>query len=96
MRLNSLSDKYRVMTRGTDPDTLLRLVITGVIAILLIPAIVSIAGAKRDAVFELLSTAIGLDGPWEIQAVIIAVAVILFISIPTWGILHAVYHSTGR
>lgn len=79
---------------GSDAETIIKLLIFGFIAILLIPVILTIAAAKREVVFDLIATAITVDGPWEIRGILVMVALIVFLAIPTWGILLIVYRNT--
>lgn len=77
-----------------DPKTLIGLFFF--IAVLLIPVIVELAAAKRTIVGSILWTGFGVDGGWEIKLVFVALAAIVFLSIPTWGIMRAIFRSSVR
>jgi len=77
-----------------DPDSIFRLSIFGLIALFLLPAIFTIAAAKRQVAFDLIATAITLNGAWGIQGILIMVALLIFLAIPTWGLLLIVYRNT--
>jgi len=78
-----------------DPDTIFRLFVFGLIALFLLPAISTIAAAKREVAFDLITTAIMLDGAWEVRGILLMVAVLVFLAIPTWGLLLTVYRNTA-
>lgn len=79
-----------------DPVKLVQLGIFFFLAVLLLPVIVELAAAKRTIVGSILWTGLGVDGGWEIKLVFVLFAAIVFLSIPTWGILRALFHSSVR
>ena len=79
---------------NADSDAMFHLVRFGVIAIFLLPVIATIAAAKREVAFDLIATAITLDAAWEVQAIVITVALMIFLAIPTWGLLLRFYRDT--
>ena len=78
-----------------DLDSIFRLFIFGLIALFLLPAIFTIGAAKREVAFDLIATAIMLDGAWEVRGILITVALLVFLAIPTWGLLLNVYRNTA-
>lgn len=80
----------RLEMANIDPETLLKLIAAGFIAMLLLPAIGAIADAKRTAVSDVIDTAMTTDAGWEIKGLLILVALLIVVAIPTWGLLATV------
>ncbi|WP_338006298.1 hypothetical protein [Natronoglomus mannanivorans] len=80
----------------SDPMFYVRLGLIFVVAVYLIPVIVEISAAKRTAVGSILSTAFTINGGWELRFIYILVAVLVMISIPSWGLLKILFEDSHR
>ena len=58
------------------------------VAPVLIVVISELSSAKWDAIGSVLKIGTSVDGGWEIRLIFLALAGLLLVSIPTWGILR--------
>ena len=72
-------------------QTLVSLFVSCIVALHLIPVIMEISSAKRTIVISIISTGLNTDSGWELKLIFFGLAIIVAVSIPTWGLLKAVF-----
>ncbi len=74
-----------------SPKALVSLFLSFFVALHLIPVILEISSAKRTVVSSIISTGLNTDAGWEIKSIFLAVALLVTVSIPTWGLLKIAF-----
>ena len=76
-----------------SPQALVSLFVSFIVALHLIPVIMEISSAKRIIVISIISTGLNTDSGWELKLIFFAIAFLVVVSIPTWGLLKIVFQT---